>query len=58
MAKKKYNQKASTTEVTEPGLAYQIIPRGGVKKRQTKSMSVDEYFDKVKKALDNRYENL
>lgn len=58
MAKKQYKQEAPTTTVSEPGLAYQTTPMGAVGMKHSSGMSVDEYFDKVKKALDKRYEDL
>ena len=44
--------------VSEPALAYQAVPQKTVKKSHKGYMTVDEYFDKVKIALDKRYENL
>ena len=58
MAKKKYKQNNPTPKVNEPGLTYQTAPDHSLKSNKTNNMSVDEYFDKVKKALDKRYEDL
>lgn len=58
MAKKEYKQEAPSPTVSEPGLAYQTTPMGVVSMNHSSGMSVDEYFDKVKKALDKRYEDL
>ena len=58
MAKKKYKQDVQSPMVSEPGLAYQTTPMGAVGMKHSSGMSVDEYFDKVKKALDKRYEDL
>lgn len=46
MAKKKYDNDNSVTMASEPSLAY------------VGSMTVDEYFEKVRRAIDRRYENL
>lgn len=58
MAKKKYKVEVLTPSVSEPGLAYQTTPMGAVSMKPSSGMSVDEYFDKVKKALDKRYEDM
>lgn len=58
MAKKKYKQNNPTSKANDPGLAYQTTVEHSLKYSQTNYMSVDEYFDKVKKALDKRYEDL
>jgi hypothetical protein len=58
MAKKKYKQEVPTPMVSEPGLSYQTTPMGVVGMKHSCGMSVDEYFDKVKKALDKRYEDI
>lgn len=58
MAKKEYEQETPSPTVSEPGLAYQTTPMDVVSMNHSSGMSVDEYFDKVKKALDKRYEDL
>lgn len=58
MAKKQYKSENATPMASEPALAYQAAPHNTVKKSHKGYMTVDEYFDKVKKALDKRYENL
>lgn len=58
MAKKQYNSKNATPMASEPVLAYQAVPQKTARKGHKDYMTVDEYFDKVKKALDKRYENL
>lgn len=55
MSKKKYNQNTQNPVVGEPGLAYRTTAIGMVNTNRSGSMSVDEYFDKVKKALDKRW---
>ena len=56
MAKKQYKSESATPIVNEPALAYQAVPQKTAPKSHKGSMTVDEYFDKVKKALDKRYE--
>lgn len=58
MAKKKYKQDVPTPTVSEPSLAYQATPMGVVGMKHSSGLTVDEYFDKVKKALDKRYEDI
>lgn len=58
MAKKQYKSENAKPIVSEPALSYQPVPQITVKKSHKGYMTVDEYFDKVKKALDKRYENL
>ena len=58
MAKKQYKSENPTPIVSEPALAYQIVSQKTARKSHKGYMTVDEYFDKVKKALDKRYENL
>lgn len=58
MAKKQYNNENPLSKVSEPALAYQAVPKKAAQKSHKGYMTVDEYFDKVKKALDKRYENL
>ena len=58
MAKKQYKSESATPIVSEPALAYQAVSQKTAQKSHKGYMTVDEYFDKVKKALDKRYENL
>ena len=58
MAKKRYKQDKSTSKVNEPELAYQTTPEHLLNYSQKTALTVDEYFDKVKQALDQRYEDL
>ena len=58
MAKKEYKQDNPVTMASEPAVAYRTAPTVHTAPSRNRSMSVDEYFDKVKKALDKRYENL
>ena len=58
MAKKRYKQDKSTSKVNELGLAYQTTAEHLVNYSQKTVLTVDEYFDKVKQALDQRYEDL
>ncbi len=57
MANKEYDNENSVTMASEPGVAYVGSVSTPVKPSH-KSMSVEAYFDKVRKALDKRYENL
>ncbi len=58
MELKEYNTECPVSMANEPDVAY----TGSSNKLKTvlrnRSMTVDEYFDKVRKALDKRYENL
>ena len=58
MAVKEYDSENPVTMAGEPSVA--CVSRCGSQARvpQAQSMSVDEYIEKVKKALDKRYENL
>ena len=58
MAKKEYSNDNSVTMASEPSLAYVSSVTTPLKTSLKDSMTVEEYFDKVRKALDNRYENL
>lgn len=58
MAKKQYKIEKTTPMVSEPALAYLANVKRSTKNSRKGYMTVDEYFDKVKKALDKRYENL
>ena len=58
MAKKQYKTSDETPMLSEPALAYQTDLRRPSANCHKTSMTVDEYFDKVKKALDRRYEEL
>ena len=42
----------------EPTVAYLLNAGKAKKPLQNRGMTVDEYFDKVRKALDKRYEGL
>ena len=54
MAIMHYDNDNPTTVAGEPSVAYV----GTMTTPKTDSMSVEEYFNKVRKALDRRYENL
>ena len=43
---------------SEPSMAYVGCVSAPLKKTHQGSMTVEAYFDKVRKALDKRYENL
>ena len=58
MAVKEYNDENPITMASEPSVAYVGSASTPLKTSQKGSMSVEEYFDKVRKALDKRYENL
>ena len=59
MAKKEYSNDNSVTMASEPSVAYVSRVSTPLKTNTHKdSMTVEEYFDKVRKALDKRYENL
>ena len=58
MAKKRNKTENSTPMVGEPALAYQTDLRHSTKTSHKVCMTVDEYFDRVRKALDRRYEEL
>ena len=55
---KKYDTNTPVTMASEPAVAYLGSSTKTKKQLRSHSMSVDEYFDKVRKALDQRYENL
>ena len=55
---KEYDSNNTTTMASEPTVAYVSSVTTPSKTSQNGSMTVDEYFDKVRKALDKRYENL
>ena len=58
MAKKVYDNESPVTMASEPSVAYVgITPAPNTASRKD-SMSVDAYFEKVRKALDRKYENL
>lgn len=58
MAKKQYDNDSPATVASEPSVAY-VSTMSTPKTIGCKdSMSVEEYFKKVRKALDKRYENL
>ena len=58
MAKKAYSNDNSVTMASEPSVAYVSRVSAPSKTCHKDSMTVEEYFDKVRKALDKRYENL
>ena len=58
MAKKKYDNENPVTMASEPGVAHVGSVSTPLKPSHKGSMSVEAYFDKVRKALDKRYENL
>ena len=58
MAKKEYSNDNPVTMASEPSVAYVSSVSTPLKTSLKDSMTVEEYFDKVRKALDNRYENL
>lgn len=58
MAIKDYNDDNLVTMASEPAVAYRTSPTVQVRKRRKDSMTVEEYFGKVRKALDKRYESL
>lgn len=58
MAKKQNKSEITPPKVSEPALAYQAVPQKSARKSHKSYMTVDECIDKVKKALDKRYENL
>jgi len=53
---KEYDKENPVTMASEPSMAY--VSCASKAKPLTDSMTVDEYFEKVRKALDKRYENL
>lgn len=58
MGTKEYDTIESVTIASEPAVAYVSSSSMPTRTRQSCSMTVDEYFDKVRKALDKRYENI
>ena len=58
MAVKEYNDKNPITIATEPSVAYVGSASTLLNVSRKRSMEVEDYFDKVRKALDKRYENL
>jgi hypothetical protein len=58
MAINQYDNGHPVTMASEPAVAYLGRSTAPTRVGRDKSLSVDEYFDKVKKALDKRYENL
>lgn len=59
MAIKEYENSNPETVASEPVAAYiSTKPVSPVLTSRHESMSVDEYFDKIRNALDKRYENL
>ena len=55
MAKKKYDNENPVTMASEPGVAHVGSVSTPLKPSHKGSMSVEAYFDKVRKALDKRY---
>ena len=56
---KEYDNSQPATMASEPAVAYlSTTPAKPLTTSRIESMSVDEYFDKVRKALDKRYGNL
>ncbi len=53
-----YDTDRPVTMASEPAVAYLTSSTKTKKPLRNHSMTVDEYFDKVRKALDQRYENL
>ena len=58
MTTKEYDTSCPVTMASEPTGTYIVNVGKRKKTMQNQGMTVDEYFDKVKKALDKRYENL
>lgn len=58
MAKKKYDEESPVTMAGEPSVAYVSTTPMPKTVGRKEGMTVDAYFDKVRKALDKRYENL
>lgn len=58
MAVKEYNDENPITMASEPSVAYVDSASTSLNVSRKRSMEVEDYFDKVRKALDKRYENL
>ena len=58
MASNEYDNHNPATVASEPAVAYRTGSSVRTLVERNRSMTVDEYFDKVKKALDKRYENI
>lgn len=58
MAIKEYDNNYAVSMASEPYIGFMSSAMAHKKTSHKDSMSVDEYFEKVKKALDKRYENL
>lgn len=58
MAIKEYENDIPVTKASEPAVAYRSSSTVQIGKIRNGSMTVEEYFGKVRKALDKRYENL
>ena len=58
MAIRDYKDDIHVTMASEPAVAYRTRPTMQVGKIRSGSMTVEEYFGKVRKALDKRYESL
>ena len=55
---KEYDNESPVTIAGEPAVAYRKVSHVQTRIGRIQSMTVDEYIDKVRKALDKRYENL
>ena len=55
---KEYDEENPVTMASEPSVAYVSCSSAPKTMPLIESMTVDEYFEKVRKALDKRYENL
>lgn len=55
---KEYDDESPVTMANEPSVAYVSCTSSPKAMPLTDSMTVDEYFEKIRKALDKRYENL
>ena len=58
MTTREYDTNCPVTMAGEPTVAYLLNAGKAKKPMQNRGMTVDEYFDKVRKALDKRYEGL
>ena len=58
MAVKEYDNESPITVASEPSVAYVGSVSTPLQKTIQGSMTVEEYFDKVRNALNKRYENL
>ena len=58
MAIKQYDKDSPATMASEPSVAYVSTVSTPQTVSRKDSMSVEEYFEKVRKALNKRYEDL